>query len=75
MNGELRGTHDLGEIIGLSYRVYARCFVPLFAIALVTVPLRMLTGIAQDRRKYIGLRRNSQSERKDATADIRQMLK
>lgn len=41
----LRGTHDLGEIVGYSYRLYAANFLPLFALALLTVPLQLLSGV------------------------------
>lgn len=43
----LRSTHDLGEIVGYSYRVYAANFLPLFALALLTVPLQLLSGVIQ----------------------------
>ena len=43
----LRGPHDLGEIVGYGYRVYARDFVPLFLIAATTMPLAMLRVIVQ----------------------------
>jgi hypothetical protein len=42
---DLRGEHDLSEIIGYAYRIYARNFVPLFLIALITLPLQLLTGV------------------------------
>jgi hypothetical protein len=41
----LRGTHDLGEIVGYSYRVYLRGFVALFALALLTAPIELLSGV------------------------------
>ncbi len=41
----LRGTHDLGEIVGYSYRLYLRDFVPLFLLALLTAPLQLLSGV------------------------------
>jgi len=41
----LRGTHDLGEIVGYSYRLYGAHFLALFALALLTVPLQLLTGV------------------------------
>jgi hypothetical protein len=46
---DLRGKHDLGEIIGLAWRVYARNFGPMFLIALTTVPLQVLAAVLQDR--------------------------
>lgn len=46
---ELRGRHDVGEIIGYAYRIYARNFMVLFLIALSTVPLQMLAAVVQDR--------------------------
>ncbi len=46
---ELRGRHDLGEIIGLAWRVYVRNFRPMSLIALTTVPPRMLAAVVQDR--------------------------
>ncbi len=42
---DLRGRHDLGEIIGLSWRVYLGNFGAMFAIALTTVPLQMLAAV------------------------------
>jgi len=42
---DLRGRHDLGEIIGLSWRVYLGNFGAMFLIALTTVPLQMLTAV------------------------------
>jgi hypothetical protein len=42
---DLRGRHDLGEIIGLSLRVYLGNFGAMFAIALTTVPLQMLVAV------------------------------
>jgi hypothetical protein len=39
---DLRAPHDLGEIIGYAWKIYLSNFTALFAIALVTVPLRML---------------------------------
>jgi hypothetical protein len=44
---ELRGRHDMGEIIGYSYRVYARNFAPFLLIAALTVPLQLLIGVVQ----------------------------
>ena len=46
---DLRGQHDLGEIIGLAWRLYARNFGPMFLIALTTAPLQMLAAVLQDR--------------------------
>jgi hypothetical protein len=45
----LRGTHDLGEIVGYSYRLYFRDFLPLFALALLTAPIEMLSGVISQR--------------------------
>ena len=45
----LRGRHDLSEIVGYAYRIYARNFAALFALALLTVPLRLLQGVIEDR--------------------------
>jgi len=45
----LRGTHDLGEIVGYSYRLYVRDFVPLFLLALLTAPLQLLSGVITQR--------------------------
>jgi len=45
---DLRGRHDLGEIIGLAWRLYRGNFVPMFLIALTTVPLQMLAAALQD---------------------------
>jgi hypothetical protein len=42
---DLRGRHDLGEIIGLGWRVYLGNFGAMFAIALTTVPLQMLSAV------------------------------
>ncbi len=47
MKIELRGQHDLGQIVGLSYRLYARNFAPLFLIAAITIPLQLLIGVIQ----------------------------
>ena len=41
----LRGPHDLGEIVGYSYRLYLRDFVPLFLLAMLTAPLQLLSGV------------------------------
>ncbi len=46
---DIRGQHDLGEIIGLAWRLYARNFGPMFLIALTTAPLQMLAAVVQDR--------------------------
>ncbi len=46
---DLRGRHDLGEIVGYSYLIYARHFVALFSIALTTVPVHMLFVVLQRR--------------------------
>lgn len=45
---DLRGRHDLGEIIGLSWRIYLGNFGPMFLIALTTVPLQMLAAVLQE---------------------------
>ncbi len=45
----LRGRHDLGQIVGFAYRVYARNFAVLFGLALLTVPVRVLQGVIEDR--------------------------
>jgi len=47
VNADLRGRHDLGEIVGYAYRLYARNFTPLFLIAAVTIPLQLLIGVIQ----------------------------
>jgi hypothetical protein len=44
---DLRGHHDLGEIVGYGYRIYLRNFTPLFLIAAVTIPLQLLIGVIQ----------------------------
>ena len=49
MKVDLRGQHDVGQIVGFAYRIYVRSFAPLFAIALVTVPLELLTNVLQRR--------------------------
>ena len=49
MKVDLRGQHDVGQIVGFAYRIYARSFAALFAIALVTVPLELLTNVLQRR--------------------------
>jgi hypothetical protein len=46
---DLRGRHDLGEIVGYGWRIYLRNFSPLFALALLTVPVQMLVGAIQAR--------------------------
>jgi hypothetical protein len=58
---DLRGPHDVGTIIGLAYRLYARNFVALFGIALLVVPVELLAGVLQarfpsdDAQSYISL--------------------
>ena len=47
MKADLRGQHDLGEIVGYAYRLYARNFVPFFLIAAITIPLQLLIGVIQ----------------------------
>lgn len=47
MRTELRGQHDLGEIVGLAYRLYARNFVPFALTAAITIPLQLLIGVIQ----------------------------
>ncbi len=54
---DLRGRHDLGEIIGYAYRVYLANFATLFAVALITVPLSMLMAVLQDRIADPGVER------------------
>jgi len=49
VKADLRGRHDLGEIVGYAYRLYGRNFAPFFLIALTTVPLQVLMGVLQDR--------------------------
>ena len=49
MKVDLRGEHDLGQIIGFAYRLYARYFATFFAVALVTVPLALLTTVLERR--------------------------
>ena len=49
MRADLRGPHDLGEIVGYAYRLYLRNFIPFFLIALTTAPLQLLIGVIQDR--------------------------
>src|SRR5262245_52985323 len=44
----LRGTHDLGEIVGYSYRLYLRDFVPFFGLALLTLPFQLLTAVMRN---------------------------
>lgn len=39
------GTHDLGSIIREGFAAYRSGFVPMFAIALLTVPLQLLTAV------------------------------
>ncbi|MBI5285849.1 MAG: hypothetical protein HY874_12235 [Chloroflexi bacterium] len=46
---DLRGRRDLGEIIGLSYRLYVANFAPLFLMALTVAPLQVLSAVVQDR--------------------------
>ena len=43
----LRGRHDLGEIVGYGYRIYLKHFGVLFAVALLTVPVEMLSGVVR----------------------------
>lgn len=43
MSADLRGTHDLGEVVGYAYRVYLAHFRTLFVVALITAPLAMLS--------------------------------
>lgn len=47
MSADLRGRHDLSEIVGYSYRLYARNFAPLFLLAAITVPMQLLIGVIQ----------------------------
>jgi hypothetical protein len=46
---DLRGRHDLGQIVGYSYRIYGRFFGVLFGIALITAPVQLLVGVLQAR--------------------------
>ncbi|HEY8172843.1 MAG TPA: hypothetical protein VIH21_07130 [Dehalococcoidia bacterium] len=46
MKVNLRGQHDLGEIVGFAYRIYSANFAPLFVIAAITAPMQMLIAIA-----------------------------
>jgi hypothetical protein len=46
---DLRGQHDLGEIVGYAWQIYARNFRPLFLIALLTMPMQLLIGVIQQR--------------------------
>lgn len=41
----IRGTYDLDEIIGYSYKLYLRDFSALFSLALLTAPLQILMGV------------------------------
>lgn len=43
----LRGTHDLGAVIGYAYRIYGAHFRTLFLIAMITAPLVMLGAVVQ----------------------------
>jgi hypothetical protein len=45
---DLRSQHDLGEVVGYSYRLYAAHFAPFLLIAAVTVPLQLLIGVIQE---------------------------
>ena len=45
MKADLRGKHDLGAIVGYSYRVYFANFRALFLIALIAAPLVMLSAV------------------------------
>lgn len=45
MSTDLRGQHDLGEIVGYGYRLYAANFRTLFSIALITAPVQMLAAV------------------------------
>lgn len=49
MKVDLRGQKDLGQIVGIAYRVYASRFLAFFAIALLTVPLPMLSAVLTER--------------------------
>lgn len=49
MKVDLRSQHDLGEIVGYSYRIYLRNFWPLLGVALITVPLPMLQAVLEAR--------------------------
>ena len=47
MKVELRGRHDLGQIVGYAYRLYARNFTPFFLVAAITIPGQLLIGVIQ----------------------------
>lgn len=47
MKAELRGRHDLGEIVGYSYRLYAANAGAFLLIAAVTIPLQLLIGVIE----------------------------
>lgn len=49
MRADLRAQHDLGEIIGYAYRIYAANFSAMFLIALLAAPPEMLAVIARRR--------------------------
>lgn len=49
MKVDLRGQHDLGQIVGFAYRLYLRFFATLFGVALIVVPLELLTAVLQRR--------------------------
>jgi hypothetical protein len=42
---DLRGRHDLGDILGYAWQIYARHFQKLFLVALIAAPMQMLTTI------------------------------
>jgi hypothetical protein len=47
VKADLRSEHDLGEIVGFAYRLYAANFAPLFLIALLVAPPQMLAVVAE----------------------------
>jgi hypothetical protein len=52
----LRGRHDLGEIVGYAYRLYGRNFTPFFLIAAITLPMQLLIGVIQQGSSSDGVR-------------------
>jgi hypothetical protein len=47
VKADLRGQHDLGEIVGYAYRLYGRHFTAFFLIAAITIPMQLLIGVIQ----------------------------
>lgn len=54
MKVDLRGRHDLSEIIGYAYRVYGANVATFLLIAAVTIPLQLLIGVIQQGSKSDG---------------------